>query len=70
MPQQAVDLPACRRGKRKPPPGKSRPLSPEQVEAARTRAVEAGRRYPKLVATCGRPPCRRRTGHRIEGEDE
>ena len=35
--------------KRKSPPGKSRPLSPRQVDAARERAAQAGRRYPNLV---------------------
>lgn len=35
--------------KRKRPAGKSRPLTPVQVEAARTRAMQAGRRYPNLV---------------------
>ena len=35
--------------KRKAPPGKSRPLSPAQVDAARGRALQAGRRYPNLV---------------------
>lgn len=35
--------------KRPSPPGKSRPLSPQQVEAARMRAAQAGRRYPNLV---------------------
>ena len=35
--------------KRKGPPGKSRPLSPAQVDAARGRALQAGRRYPNLV---------------------
>lgn len=35
--------------KRKAPPGKSRRLSAQQVEAARMRAAQAGRRYPNLV---------------------
>ena len=35
--------------KRKSPPGKRRPLTPAQVEAAKTRAAQAGRRYPNLV---------------------
>ncbi len=35
--------------KRKAPPGKSRRLSGQQVEAARMRAEQAGRRYPNLV---------------------
>jgi hypothetical protein len=35
--------------KRPSPPGKSRPLSTQQVDAARMRAAQAGRRYPNLV---------------------
>lgn len=35
--------------KRKRPPGKSRPLTTQQLEAARARADAAGRRYPNLV---------------------
>ena len=35
--------------KRKSPPGKSRPMSAMQVDAARERAAQAGRRYPNLV---------------------
>ncbi|WP_159017595.1 hypothetical protein [Cognatiluteimonas profundi] len=35
--------------KRKRKRGKSRPLSALQIEAARTRAAQAGRRYPNLV---------------------
>ena len=35
--------------RRKAPPGKSRRLSAQQVEAARMRAEQAGRRYPNLV---------------------
>jgi hypothetical protein len=35
--------------KRKPPAGKSQPLSDPQKEAARARAEQAGRRYPNLV---------------------
>ncbi len=35
--------------KRKAPPGKSHSLSAQQIEAARTRAAQAGRRYPNLV---------------------
>ncbi len=35
--------------KRKAPPGRSRRLSAQQVEAARMRAAQAGRRYPNLV---------------------
>jgi hypothetical protein len=40
------DLPPWRR---KRPPGASRPLTPGQVQAARDRAEQAGRRYPNLV---------------------
>ncbi len=39
-------LPPWRRGR---PAGRPRPLSPGQVEAARARAGQAGRRYPNLV---------------------
>lgn len=39
-------LPPWKRGA---PPGTPRPLSPEQKDAARVRAAEAGRRYPNLV---------------------
>lgn len=35
--------------KRQRPAGQKRPLSPVQVEAARLRAAQAGRRYPNLV---------------------
>ena len=35
--------------KRKSPPGKSRPMTTMQVDAARERAAQAGRRYPNLV---------------------
>lgn len=35
--------------KRKAPPGKSRRLCAQQIEAARMRAAQAGRRYPNLV---------------------
>jgi hypothetical protein len=35
--------------KRPSPPRRSRPLTARQVEAARTRAGLAGRRYPNLV---------------------
>lgn len=35
--------------KRKKPAGKSTPLTTAQVEAARDRAAQAGRRYPNLV---------------------
>ncbi len=35
--------------KQKAPPGISRPLSTGQVEAAKSRAAQAGRRYPNLV---------------------
>ena len=49
MPRKPVDPASLPPWKRKPPPGKSRPLSPEQIEAARRRAADAGRRYPNLV---------------------
>lgn len=45
-PVDPASLPPWRR---KPPPRKSRPLSAQQVEAARVRAAQAGRRYPNLV---------------------
>ena len=35
--------------KRASPSGKSRPMSAMQVDAARERATQAGRRYPNLV---------------------
>ncbi len=35
--------------KRKAPPGKSRPISQAPVDAARGRALQAGRHYPNLV---------------------
>jgi hypothetical protein len=35
--------------KRKRPPGPRRPLTTAQIEAARARATQAGRRYPNLV---------------------
>ncbi|HWS79155.1 MAG TPA: hypothetical protein VN205_12360 [Thermomonas sp.] len=49
MPHKPVDPASLPPWKRKPPPGKSRPLSAQQVEAARMRAGQAGRRYPNLV---------------------
>ncbi|MES2859344.1 MAG: hypothetical protein V4704_09225 [Pseudomonadota bacterium] len=49
MPSKPVDPASLPPWKRKPPPGKSRPLSAEQIGAARTRAAAAGRRYPNLV---------------------
>jgi len=49
MPHKPVDPASLPPWKRKPPPGKSRPLSALQIEAARTRAGQAGRRYPNLV---------------------
>lgn len=49
MPHQPVDPSSLPPWKRKKPPGKSRPLSADQVEAARVRAAQAGRRYPNLV---------------------
>lgn len=49
MPGKPVDPSNFPPWKRKGPPGKSRPLTPVQLEAARTRAAEAGRRYPNLV---------------------
>ncbi len=48
MPHKPVDpskLPPWKRAS----PGKSRPMSAMQVEAARERAAQAGRRYPNLV---------------------
>ena len=44
MPSKPVDPASLPPWKRKSPPGKSRPLSALQVDAAR-----AGRRYPNLV---------------------
>jgi hypothetical protein len=49
MPSKPVDPSSLPPWKRKRPPGKSRSLSPLQVEAARLRAAQAGRRYPNLV---------------------
>lgn len=49
MPHRPVDPSSPPPWKRKSPPGKSRPLSAQQVEAARMRAAQAGRRYPNLV---------------------
>jgi hypothetical protein len=49
MPGQHVDPSSFPPWKRQSPPGKSRPLTARQVEAARTRAGLAGRRYPNLV---------------------
>jgi hypothetical protein len=49
MPSRPVDPSSFPPWKRKAPAGKSRPLTPVQLEAARTRAAEAGRRYPNLV---------------------
>jgi len=49
MPRKPVDPASLPPWKRKAPPGKSRPLSAGQIEAARMRATHAGRRYPNLV---------------------
>ncbi len=49
MPYKPVDPAKMPPWKRKAPPGKSRPLSASQKEAARVRAEQAGRRYPNLV---------------------
>lgn len=49
MPHRPVDPSSLPPWKRKSPPGKSRPLSAQQVDAARMRAAQAGRRYPNLV---------------------
>ena len=49
MPSKPVDPASLPPWKRKSPPGKSRPLSAMQVDAARERAAQAGRRYPNLV---------------------
>jgi hypothetical protein len=49
MPHKPVDPASPPPWKRKAPPGKSRPMSAQQVEAARQRAGQAGRRYPNLV---------------------
>jgi hypothetical protein len=48
MPSRPID-PTSLPWKRKPPAGRSQPLSPQQIDAARLRAGEAGRRYPNLV---------------------
>ena len=49
MPHKPVDPASLPPWKRKAPPGKSHPLSPPQLYAARERAAQAGRRYPNLV---------------------
>jgi hypothetical protein len=49
MPHRPLDPSSLPPWKRKRPPGKSQPLSARQIEAARTRAAQAGRRYPNLV---------------------
>lgn len=49
MPNRPVDPASPPPWKRKAPPGKSRSLSAQQIEAARMRAAQAGRRYPNLV---------------------
>jgi hypothetical protein len=49
MPHRPLDPSSLPPWKRKRPPGTSRPLSALQTEAARTRAAQAGRRYPNLV---------------------
>jgi hypothetical protein len=49
MPHRPLDPSSLPPWKRKRPPGTSRPLSALQIEAARTRAAQAGRRYPNLV---------------------
>ena len=49
MPHEPVDSSSLPPRERKAPPGKSRPLSGHQIEAARVRAAQAGRRYPNLV---------------------
>jgi len=49
LPSKPVDPASLPPWKRKAPPGKSRPLSAGQIEAARMRAAQAGRRYPNLV---------------------
>lgn len=49
MPNKPVDPGSLPPWRRKSPPGKSRALSAQQVEAARSRAAQAGRRYPNLV---------------------
>ena len=49
MAHKPVDPTSLPPWKRKAPPGKSRKLSAQQIEAARMRAEQAGRRYPNLV---------------------
>ena len=49
MAYKPVDPSSLPPWKRKAPPGKSRKLSATQIEAARMRAEQAGRRYPNLV---------------------
>jgi len=49
MPFKPVDPSSPPPWKRKAPQGTSRPLSAQQLEAARLRAAQAGRRYPNLV---------------------
>jgi len=49
MSRKPVDPASLPPWKRKAPPGKSRRLSAQQVQAARVRAAQAGRRYPNLV---------------------
>ena len=49
MAYKPVDPSSLPPWKRKAPPGKSRKLSAQQIEAARMRAEQAGRRYPNLV---------------------
>lgn len=49
MTHKPIDPTSLPPWKRKRPPGKSHPLSAAQLEAARTRAAQAGRRYPNLV---------------------
>jgi len=49
MAHKPVDPASLPPWKRKAPPGKSRRLSAQQIEAARMRAAQAGRRYPNLV---------------------
>lgn len=49
MSHKPVDPSSLPPWKRASPPGKSRPLSKRQLDAARERAAQAGRRYPNLV---------------------
>ncbi len=56
--------------KRKAPPGKSRRLCPQQIEAARMRAAQAGRRYPNLVDNMWAARHVPRDGLETFGEDE